>query len=640
MRTHDANQGSSFSRTGAFGHVFFRLPFEGVSMNVLVEQTRAQRAGTRTEEEGMVQSRERLEEVLRRIDSAGYKAYRDIKGAYAMGRGLTLVVDHVQGDPFASPSRVRIIMPWRDTGLPDVHLETEPGARAVRDFLTRTVVEKLRGHGKAASGSGKSGVVSMDRPGQEILDRTSVVLVSGGKWWTSGRPVPDDLLVEFRLRVGLPAAGRRVLGRQAAHLLCRFLPDLVRDAVDHVSPSKLRRHVEVALDQDYLRRELEPRGLVAFVADGAILPRESGVSDRPMPRDGAIPFESPESLRVTFDLPSGERITGMGIPKGLTLVVGGGYHGKSTLLAALERGVYDHVPGDGRELCVSSPAAVKIRAEDGRRVEQVDISWFIDRLPLGKDTTRFSTDDASGSTSQAANIVEALELGADLLLLDEDTSATNFLIRDARMQALVSRDREPITPLLDRVRDILSLGCSLVLVLGGNGDYFELADTVISMDTYRPVDVTERARAIARELPSRRSREAEPVEGPPTERIPSKGSFDPRRGRREVKITASDTFEIRFGEETMDLSALEQLVDRSQTRAIGDGIHLMATRFVDGRSTLRACLEALYDIVATHGLDELARHQGDRWREYAMPRPIEVGAAVNRLRSLRMTQAR
>ena len=181
-----------------------------------------------------------------------------------------------------------------------------------------------------------------------------------------------------------------------------------------------------------------------------LLPRRSGVDDRPLEGGGVVPFRSPESLRVVLQAPNAGSVPGMGVPVGVTLVVGGGFHGKSTLLRALEAGVYNHRPGDGRERVVSDPDTVKVRAEDGRAVAGVDISAFIDGLPLGQDTHHFTTPNASGSTSQAATIVEALESGAHALLVDEDTSATNFMLRDRRMQSLVPKDAEPITPFQPR----------------------------------------------------------------------------------------------------------------------------------------------------------------------------------------------
>ncbi len=451
--------------------------------------------------------------------------------------------------------------------------------------------------------------------------------------------------------MGLPAAGRRVLGRQAARLLVEELPRAVVRALA-AGPGRgwppeedARAFVDCVDNQEAIRARLRELGLVAFVADRAVLPRESGASDRPMEGPGVVPFRGPEALRVGFPLPhpvvpGGPReVSGMGIPEGVTLVVGGGYHGKSTLLEALVRCVHPHVPGDGREYVVTDPDAVKIRAEDGRAVTGVDISPFIRDLPGGRRTRDFHTDDASGSTSQAANIVEALEAGARVLLLDEDTSATNFMVRDARMQALVAREHEPIVPFVDRVRELhRRLGVSTVLVMGGSGDYFDVADRVILMREYVPRDATADARRVAAEHPTGRQVEVDQPLAAPAGRLVDPGSLDPSRGRREVKIDARGTEEIVFGTSTIDLRGVEQVVDSSQLRAIGLALHLLARRFLDGRTPLPRALDLLEELLDREGLDVLdpfhrpGRHPG----RLARPRRHEVAAALSRLRGLRV----
>ncbi|MGB2985644.1 MAG: ABC-ATPase domain-containing protein, partial [Phycisphaerae bacterium] len=428
---------------------------------------------------------EDLRKILARIDGRGYKAYKDLGGTYDFDR-FTLYIDHVQSDPFASPSKVRVRVPQSASQLPGELSDNCVRRIALEDFLARQVRRAIRGIARGNRGTGKSGLISIDAGGQGVLERTAVVIASD---W-----------VEARLEVGLPAAGRRVMARQAETMLCRELPAIVARGLiwPDLPQQEGQSFVACVENQEHIRDRLDVMGLVAFVADGAILPRESGASDRPLPREQAVPFQSPQSLRVTVEVPHpvhgshdsamtdwkvgptdgmtdwevgptvgmtdskvgptvvtvGSTISGLGIPKGVTLIVGGGYHGKSTLLKALERGVYPHIPGDGREYVVTNRDTVKIRAEEGRRVECVDISPFITDLPYGRDTTAFCTDDASGSTSQAANILEAIEAGATALLLDEDTSATNFMVRDGRMQALVHKEHEPITPFLDRVREL------------------------------------------------------------------------------------------------------------------------------------------------------------------------------------------
>ena len=577
-----------------------------------------------------------LRQILLQIDGRGYKAYKQIQGAYS-GDSFILFVDHVQGDPFASPSKVRLRVSQAVADFPTELFSNPVRRMALEDFLARRIRAAIGERKPGRMGSGKSGLVTIDAGGQEVLQRTAVKITAD--------------FVEARLQVGLPAAGRTVLGRQAAQLLCEFLPEIQRKCLlwQSLQREEAVRFVECVENQEDIRSQLPGRGLVGFVADSAILPRESGISQRPLARQKAIPFQSPEELRVRFELknpipsPDGpvHEISGMGIPAGVTLIVGGGYHGKSTLLEALERGVYPHVPGDGREYVITVPGAVKIRAEDGRRIEKVNISPFIDRLPLGVDTVRFCSDNASGSTSQVANILEAMEAGASLLLLDEDTSATNFMIRDARMQALVHKEHEPITPFIDRVRELYERhAVSTILVMGGSGDYFDVADTVIMMREYLPADVTAQAKTIAERLQTNRKVEQPaPFQGV-TQRIPLPHSFDASRGKREVKIDVRGLETLLFGSETVDLRHVEQLVDPSQTRAVGYAIYLAARRIMDGRRPLAEVLDELETFLEQEGLDALApfRRGEEHPGNFALPRRYEIAAAINRLRSLRVQQ--
>jgi predicted ABC-class ATPase len=570
----------------------------------------------------MTKTREDLQRTLGRIDGMGYKAYKQIKGDYHFP-DFDLLIDHVQGDPFASPSRLRVKMPQARAGYPAAAHGNRSRRAALCSYLTECFAEESRKR-SGRSGTGHSGRIEIDRPGQEILERTSVIVTT------------DQ--VEARFRVGLPAAGRRILGREARRILCEDIPAIVDAALRYQNndQGEIDRYVRCSEDADALRWLIEERDLVAFVADGSILPRASGVDDRLKKSGLVVPFESPPSLRVELKLPNRGTISGLGIPRGVTLVAGGGFHGKSTLLNALTRGVYNHKPGDGREFVVCAETAVKIRAEDGRRVEKADISAFITDLPDGSTTTAFSTENASGSTSQAANIVEALEAGTRLLLIDEDTSATNFMIRDQRMQELVAREKEPITPFIDRVRDLYTAcGVSTVLVIGGSGDYFDVADTVMAMEKYQPRDVTPDARAIADRFRSLRARDAVHPFAMPGHRIPLGGSVNPRKGRREVSIKTKGLCTVLYGEETLRLEAVSQLVDPSQTRALADAIHYAGSRYMDGRRTLREVLDLVMADIQERGLDVLSREpMGD----YARFRAQELAAALNRLRRFSVRQ--
>jgi predicted ABC-class ATPase len=567
-----------------------------------------------------MRSKEDLQNTLRRIDGKGYKAYRDIEGVYDFGE-YVLYVDRVQGDPFASPSRIRVQVSQERARFPKETYKNRSREIALRDYLTRAFLRAARKHSKGVRGTGKSGLLTIDQPGQEILERTSVFVTEAS--------------VEARFVMGLPAFGRRIAGRQAQSMFFEELPAIVHAALfwESLDGKALFLHLETDEDAEALRGKLESMGLVAFVADGAVLPRASGIDPRPLTKGKVVPFLSSPSLRVEVHLPNRGVVSGMGIPKGVTLVVGGGYHGKSTLLNALETGVYNHIPGDGRECVVTNPAAVKVRAEDGRRIQKVDISPFISNLPFGHETREFSTEDASGSTSQAANTVEALEAGAQVLLIDEDTSATNFMIRDHRMQELVVKEREPITPFIDKIRQLhRDLGVSTVVVIGGSGDYFDVADCVICMVEYTPLDLTREAKAIAEKYKAERFSEGGESFGQITRRIPQAESFDPSRGKRTVKIAEKGLSSIIFGKHHIDLGSVEQLADRSQTRAIGDAM-FYAKKYMDGKRTLSEVIDRVMKDIEEKGLDVLnPRPIGD----YARFRGLELAAAINRLRTLRV----
>jgi predicted ABC-class ATPase len=563
-----------------------------------------------------------LTAVMHRIDGRGYNAYHDAKGEWAVHADTVLSVDWVQGDPYAAPSRMSVRIAPERTGFAAELLSGDARRTGLSCHLARAFARAAR-EAPTVHGSGRSGELRMEDPGQVVGAQTAVMVEADGT-------------VEARFRVGLPARGRRVLGKAAATLLCEIVPELVEStllAAAHDADA-LREAALAQEDTLALRVALDAASLVAFVAEGASLPRRSGIDDRPLEGPGVVRFESPDSLRVTLTAPNVGEVRGMGIPRGVTLIVGGGFHGKSTLLRAIEAGVYEHCPGDGRERVVADRAAVKLRAEDGRSVAAVDISPFIDGLPGGEDTRAFSTPNASGSTSQAASLAEALEVGARVLLVDEDTAATNFMICDRRMQALVPTEGEPITPFVDRVRELHEEhGVSTVLVIGGSGDYLDVADTVIRMDGYRAFDVTDGARRVAREHPTGRTPEPGPPLGERPARVPLAASVDPRRGKRPVSIKVGDQDELLFGRSSIDLSAVEQIVSRAQLRAIGAALAVARERFMDGERTVAGILDQVDELIAREGLDAL---DDRRIGELAAFRRFELAATLNRLRTLRI----
>lgn len=433
------------------------------------------------------------DELIRKtksLDGRSYGGYKQLIGQWSFG-DFSFSIDRVQSDPFAPPSACRVLVPLDTTQIPAEIASDELARIAAGDFLARRARKIF---GTRRSGGKSEAQLRIAPVGQEILPRSSVTLSEDG--------------LELRVQVPFPAAGRRILGRNFARFLDYDLCELVYKTVcfgedDGPDLADLTRHIHTLTDHVALQKILHERGWVAFVADGALLARASGISDLPM--KDAVPFrlptilgqDTPSPLVQTVELPYSGKISGMAIPEGITVIVGGGYHGKSTLLEALERAVYPHIPGDGRELVATLFDAIKVRAEDGRAITGTDISLFIGSLPGGGDTNAFCTENASGSTSQAAAITEAIECGSRALLIDEDTSATNLLLRDNRMRRLVRS--EPIIPLIDRVGGIRkNLGVSTIMVMGGSGDFLDLADQVLLLENYLPYDATARAREVSR----------------------------------------------------------------------------------------------------------------------------------------------
>lgn len=568
-----------------------------------------------------------LRKELNRIDGKGYGAYKDLSKSLFKFEDFNLFFEYVQGDPFASPSNIIVYIPQEKAKFPEDTYKSKYGKSreiALRDFLTRLFSRNARKYVKGNRGSGKSGKIAIDMPGQEILERTSVF-------------VNQDGGIEVRFSVGLPAFGRKVTGKHASEMFFKEIPKIIENSLffnnlNREEKEKLYSHVKVNEDADYLRNELKDKELIAFIENNSILPRESGISQKPLGGGKAVPFESPESMNVEIELPNYGKVSGMGISKGINLITGGGYHGKSTVLNALELGIYNHIPGDGRERVITDPEAVKTRAEDGRNIEKTDISPFISNLPLGKNTKEFCSENASGSTSQAANIIEILEAGASCLLIDEDTSATNFMIRDKRMQELVSKDKEPITPFIDKARQLYDdYNVSSILVTGGSGDYFDIADKVITMENYKPYDLTERAKEIAKQ--TQRNKEGEKNFGKITYRAPIKDSIDAKRGRK-IKIKSQGIKAIQFGNHYIELYSVEQLVDESQTRAISKAMYY-SRKYMDGKTSLRDILEKISEDIEKNGLDVVS----PKSEKLAGFRKIELASAINRLRSLKVRQS-
>lgn len=552
-----------------------------------------------------------LKKEILALNGRGYPAYKSLKGKWDFGSYI-LSIDHVQSDPFASPSDLSVLI--EHPGFPSAYYENRSCRIALQDALLRMFSKKLRALQTRKSGSGKSGLVSVSRPVQEVLERSACTIN------------PHTGALTLRFHAGFPARGRSILAAGLIQILFEILPGLIEhtliyDGLNEAEKNGLQRVDILTRDQEYIRQEMEKRQLAVFAADGSILPRASGVSDLPM--KDARPLQSPDSIRVSFTLPSGRKISGMGIPKGITLIVGGGYHGKSTLLEAIEKGVWNHIEEDGREFVLTSPDAMKIRAEDGRAICSEDISLFISHLPDGKETRCFNSEDASGSTSQAAAVMEAIESGSRLLLMDEDTSATNFMIRDALMAEVVHSEEEPIQPFISRIRPLAEHGISTILAAGSSGAYFEKADLILQMKEYEPFDITEKAKAKTVEFQIHEP--DHPIGNLKTgRRIPQK---NPALYAERIKVKTNGKDGVSINREMIDTRAIEQTADAEQIKAIGKILLKAGREAVDNQKSMEEILDWIEaqldkDSLAWFGSGDLAR-----------PRRQEITAAFNRWRS-------
>lgn len=565
-----------------------------------------------------MKSSAQLEAMLREIDHKSYPAYKSLKGSYQFDTYI-LSIDHVQGDPFASPSRLTIHIADKASGFSKDLWNTADRRTAFCDHLLRHFEKAVQNYSFQAKGSGKSGAIFTTRPGQEVLCRTACTIA------------PDGCTILMRFEAGFPANGRTINSRELHKILFDYLPRCISASLysRNVNQKELQAAIELYEDQQALRNYLKENNYSAFVADGAVLPRKSGVSNTPM--NGAVPFSSPESLRITITLPHRGQIAGMGIRQGITLITGGGYHGKSTLLKALEAGVYNHIAGDGREFVITDDSALKLRAEEGRIVKNVDISPFINHLPNGKDTRNFFTEDASGSTSQAAGVTEGIEAGTKLFLIDEDTCATNFMVRDELMQRVISPDKEPITPFIKRIRPLFTdLGISTILVVGSSGAFFHVADCILQMDNYHAFDITKAAK-----------KEAESFQAFSDSPLPDNTAFCfssmkhrkyiPPRQKKEtvpkIKVQGKDT--LIYDRSAVDLRFVEQIANEEQTRALGY-ILLYLNSHSEVPAALTDQITHLYKKLLREGLESIT--SSDCPPFMALPRIQEVFACVNRFR--------
>lgn len=563
---------------------------------------------------------------LNDMDGKSYQTYHALLGKAYDAEDYLIRFLHIQGSAGAFPATVvQLEMDHRKMGLDRSSLASSPRRLATADFLLRAFGEAVENHARQNRGAQGSGSFQPLELPPQVLQRNLVRF--------------DDASVRLAFHISLPGSEDNRIA--AAHAIAMFeeeLPAIVGSLRRSAGSGRaLQAHCDVVEDMIDLQNRLSQYNLVAFVADGAMLARQSGISQSPL-KDGAVEFYAPDDLAVAVDLPHAGRVRGLGIRPGVNMVIGGAFHGKSTLLQALAKSVYPHVPGDGRERVVTHPDAAIICAEEGRAVTGLDISGFIDHLPSKKSTRRFSTANASGSTSQAAATVEALLAGAKLIFFDEDTSAANFLARDREMRRLIPE--ETITPLLDRVRELhRQWGVSTLMVLGGSSTYLGAADHVVAMRNYRPVRMTDNVIELDLPQPPQPRRQLAPRD----HRRVSAGNFDPSYDARRLGVTLDVRIKplrlqpaiLEYGNQLVDLTRLDTLVDPHQVMAIGYALMQAGARLGDRSLSPSDLAVTLDDLISTQGLDVLLAGTNS-CTALARPRRLELAAAINRVRDLQV----
>lgn len=553
----------------------------------------------------------KLEGKINKIDGKSYGGYKELKGRYRFPN-LILELVRVQGDPFASPTLFSIEIDLKEGNEFKIKKEdysTITRKTTLEDHILRKLERGIYKNSRKM-GSGKSGQLSILRAGQKVLKRSAVEIIE------------DTLYIRFY--GGLPANGRRINGRGAKEMLLRSIPQLGSLVkIQEEERKLLLSRIKTMEKAQEIREKLREGGYITFIENQSELARKSSVDERKL--EGCEKFQSPKTLEVTFTLSTGEKISGMGIKKGITVITGGGFHGKSTLLSAIEAGVYNHIKGDGREGVITEYNSVKIRAEDGRWIENCDISNYINNLPLGKSTTEFTTENASGSVSQAANIVEALEFGGTTLLIDEDTTATNFMIRDKVIQKLIKKEKEPITPFIDRLENMKKNGISAIIVVGGLGEYFKKADTILMLDEYKVRDLTEKAKEIVGTLKNENedSKEIFKISKRRLEKKNLKKLI--YKGYPKIKNNGLD--ELIIDKNIVNLRYIEQLVEEGQVRLIGELI-MKKVEEVEG-DELGEILDQLERELREKNISELL---GTKAGNLVEARKYEIGSAITRIR--------
>lgn len=559
-------------------------------------------------------------ELLGELDGRDFSEYNRIIGDYDFSR-YVLKVTRVPTDASEPGTLFLLRVPSHVAGFP-AHLHQTPIRRtALEDLLVRKMSAAI----EASSAYDEDGVsrkrLFLPKPGPQILPRSALLIT-------------EDY-VEARVHVNLPVRRGRIHGEEARHVFFETLPAVVNASLIYCNLDEQEAVAFVRLmeDADALRQMLPTRGWVAFVGEGALLARRG--PDGRAARTGGRPLAISAELWTEVELPNQGRIRGLGIPAGITVVVGDEYSGRVEFLKAIAAGIYNHIPGDGREYVISAPDAVYIAADPGRCIRRVDLGAFIRGDNPGREGSIYSTDDADPCASQMAAMAEALEVGSRVLLFDESDSGTAFLASDSRLDEIAGAGKRGILPLCAAAREMADhRGVSFVV--GGRSsiaEWIPIADTVLRIENFTVSDVTKEAKR----LEIRRTDDKPNPEAVARlfecsrHVVPS--SLDPSSGRHDAIVGAESIYHLRFGKSVVDLQRVCQLADISQTETIGLILYYAKSRYLREARSIREIMDLVDRDLSTEGLDCLTR---DLRCDLARPRRFEIAAALNRLASLRI----
>jgi predicted ABC-class ATPase len=571
-----------------------------------------------------MKDRKEFYNLLAEIDGKPFSEYERLIGDFDFAR-YVIKCSKIEMARDGENPVFNIRVPQSIAELPG-HLYDSPVRRtALEDYLTRNLCAVT---GRIArfneSGWARRNIIIAE-PGQKILPRTSVAVTKE--------------YIDARIRIALPykvyVSGERLVdGEMARKVFFEDLPEIVSSSIFccNLDLGAAEEFVNGMEDADRVRQTLATLGLVGFVGEGSLLAREQG-SDEP-DLSHIAPFEVADDARTEIDVPNAGKIAGLGIPAGLTVVLGDAANGRKDFMSALAAGVFNHIPGDGRETVITVSDAVQVAVDRDRVVQEVNITPFLTESENGNPAS-YSTRSADSFISQAAATIEALEVGARVLIVDENTSASAFLTTDARVAGLLGAT--PRASLAQRARQMVDeLGISLVI--GGENlvaEYIPIADTVLKVEDFQVTNITEEAKALNLALPP----EAPVVNLAPMlarSRWIMPSSIDAAVGSKDVVISALDLNAIQFGRSVIELDSVPQIADESQTLTIGLLLYYAKLRYMQEGYPLREMLDMIDRDLSSEGLGTISR---DLRGDLARPRRYELAAALNRLPTFRVSHA-